>query len=204
MADPVTLNFKERRRPLIILQLDEGDFEIDPNLEVEDIGEGAVAEEAVNRAFAALAQMDIRDKQSIKAARSDAKAAAAIAGDFIHYLIKQRQPKAKKPRLGGHEILEIFQVVSGNKDGFSGEVIEALTTLLANTEAELAAAAAAHTTEGEDEQEGEQGDPLASKKPSRKRSSRSAGDTSGGRSTGKGSRGASSKRTSPQPEPATV
>lgn len=200
MAEPVTLNFKERRQPLIELDLPEGVFEIDPNLEVEDMGEGAVAEESVKRAYDTLDTLDFRDKVAVKAAKAEAKTAAMIASDFILYLVKKRQPKAKKLNLTGPETLEVLQVISGNEDGFEGEVLQALTAMIQNSAGDITAAAEA--AQAETGQEGEQTAPLPSKKRSRSRSSSSAKRTAGRPDTTSGSPGESSGRTSPTPEPA--
>lgn len=191
MAQPVTLNFRDRRRPKIMLELVEGDFPIDPNIDVEDMGEALVAEQAVHELIDRVLT-GIAEEEDLDKVKDEVRAKAQSVKAFIEYLVRKETPGAPSLSLKADEVLEIGRAISGNQS-ITQEVIEAITALAGDAALKEGAGA----TSGEEEASPEGKDaPLASKKRSRKRSSRSAGSTSGRPSTGASSPGASSAPTS--------
>ncbi|MDQ5821223.1 MAG: hypothetical protein M3540_07280 [Actinomycetota bacterium] len=205
MAEPVTLNFKERRRPLIILQIDQGDYTIDPNIDVEDMGEALVAEEAVNRAITLSADTDLKDDDAVEKTKAEIGRLIEVGRDFIQYLVEQRQPDAPALELNGQEILATLEALSG-RESVQAEVLTALLEAVGRLP-DLAEQVDALTGDTADAEDGGDGGPLASKKrspgsSSGSRSRRKRAGTGGGRTGGEASPGGSSGRTSRTPEPA--
>jgi hypothetical protein len=195
VTEPVTLDFAARRRPRIIIRVPEGDFPIDPNIDVEDMGEALVAEQAAQELIdmvlsARFGELKLDKPDELKKKARDH--AVTIKG-FVMHLIRRLTPGAPDLALKADEVLEIARELSGN-DSITKEVVDAITSL-AGSDALTDASDAGG--EGGPDAAGEAGDtaPLPSNKPSPGRSSSSASSKGGRRTTGSGSRGGSSKRT---------
>ena len=197
MAEPVTLNFRDRRRPRIVVQLPEGDFPIDPNIDVEDMGEALVAEQAVNGLIDRVLS-GIAEEEDLEKVKGEVRERAREVKAFVEYLVRKLTPDAPALSLKADEVLEIGRAISGN-DSITREVVDAITALAG--EAALQEAEAGEDGGGGAGAGGKEA-PLPSKRRSRRPSSSSGGSTSGRRTTGATSRGASSAPTSRTREPA--
>lgn len=198
MSEPITLDFAARRRGLITIKVPEGSFPIDPNIDVEDMGEALVAEQATHWLIDQVVSARLGDKlpkgKELDDLKRQVREKATAVKDFILYLIRKRTPDAPPLSLKADEVLEIAQALSGN-ESITREVVDAITAL-AGSEALADASRSEGGPEGEAAGEDGEQAPLPSSKRSRKRSSTSGSSAGGRRNTGSGSRGGSSKRTS--------
>jgi hypothetical protein len=191
---PTSFNFRERRRPLITLQLEEGDFTIDPNFDVEDMGEAAVVEEMTNEVLDTLRATSYDDPGSLERAREIIPDRLAKGNEFILHLIRRRHPDAPAVKLYGEEILQVLAAI-GDGESIETVILDAIRQLRSDgiigpdgtlVESPGPGASGGGADEG----------PLRSTSSSRGRSSGSAKSGAGRRTTSSGSRGGSSKRTS--------
>lgn len=188
MAAPVVFNFRERRRPPLLLQFPEGEFELDGNLLVDDVGDILQAEQAIF----GLSQAD-----------GDAEVARiwADAQDAIRHLLAKANPgrdaEVQQLRFTVAEMLQLIAAITGRKSA-TEMVLDTILESFApgdedgKLEQARKAAEAAQAAEGASS-------PLRPSRRSRKSSSRSGSATNGRRTGGATSPGGSSTGTAELP-----
>jgi hypothetical protein len=204
VTEKVTLNFRERHKPVIVLEFPNRKIELDPNLEVEDMGESCVWEEARARGQRLLTLMDLKDPQSVTVAKEVVNDALNLGRDYIGYLVERTKAGQKLPKLTGPEVDKIMDALSPRAESsepFSEEVLGSIAQWLASGPAGADANGEPAVEASGEAGEGEPSVPLAPKKRSRSRSSSSrsrskTAGSAGGRTGGSESPGGSSKATS--------
>jgi hypothetical protein len=185
VAKPVVLNFRERRRPDLLLQFPEGDYLVSGNLLVDDLGDLLQVEQAILK-------LGDGDESTFHEAMRDIQ-------DAVMHLIRRTNPEAPDVSMTVPEIIELIAHITGA--GSATE--EVLNTILSLSGAKTVNGdgdgASAVEDVAETVERGGDATPLASTKPSRKSSSSSAKRTSGGRTGGATARGGSSRGTAKQP-----
>lgn len=174
--EPVRLNFRDRRKPWLVLELPEGDFTIDPNVFVDDMGEFVQIENAI------MLPADAPDDEVVKAT-ADAQA-------YILALIARSNPTAPAEiKLTIDECLEVIATLSSNTSALA-EVVESLADPYAAVTPRAADADPPTPTSMPPSQPGSSG----SEKPTEEA-------TGGATSRGGSSRGSSGKPSSAPPRP---